>query len=429
MSDIAIRVADLGKQYRIGGPRARYRTIRESVIEATKLPFRRLSSTLRGEGSHADGGTIWALKDVSFEVERGEVVGIIGRNGAGKSTLLKVLSRITEPTEGWAEIHGRVGSLLEVGTGFHPELTGRENIYLSGTVLGMRRGEIDRRFDEIVAFSGVEQFLDTPLKHYSSGMQVRLGFAVAAHLEPEILLVDEVLAVGDAEFQKKCLGKMGEVARGGRTVLFVSHNMGAVRRLCSRVLLFHKGHLHHSGEAEQVISNYLVTGAAHDGHVVWAPGISQPGVIDFHLDEILIRDVRGMLTSTVETTSPFTLEIRYRLDSDIQHCRVGVILSTPGGVPVFETYDADDERYTGRRSPGMYVSTCTVPADLLNSGQYIVSVNAGIPPVRSLAYVEGALLVDVRDTGAVGSHLYAARVGVVRPRLHWSVKETESCRT
>jgi lipopolysaccharide transport system ATP-binding protein len=211
MSDVAIRVQGLGKQYRIGGPQARYRTIRESLIEAAKAPFRRLSSALRGEGSGADGDTIWALKDVSFEVERGEVVGVIGRNGAGKSTLLKVLSRITEPTEGWAEIHGRVGSLLEVGTGFHPELTGRENIYLSGAVLGMRREEIDRRFDAIVDFSGVEQFLDTPLKHYSSGMQVRLGFAVAAHLEPEILLVDEVLAVGDAAFQRKCLGKMGEV--------------------------------------------------------------------------------------------------------------------------------------------------------------------------------------------------------------------------
>jgi len=256
VSDVAIRVEGLGKQYRIGGPRARYRTIREAAVEAVRSPFRRLSSALRGEGSGANGETIWALKDVSFEVERGEVVGIIGRNGAGKSTLLKVLSRIAEPTEGWAEIHGRVGSLLEVGTGFHPELTGRENIYLSGAVLGMRRGEIDRRFDEIVDFSGVEQFLDTPLKHYSSGMQVRLGFAVAAHLELEILLVDEVLAVGDAEFQEKCLGKMGEVARGGRTVLFVSHNLDAVAQLTTRALLLDMGKLGKDGGTDAVIRHY-----------------------------------------------------------------------------------------------------------------------------------------------------------------------------
>jgi lipopolysaccharide transport system ATP-binding protein len=257
MSDIAIRVEGLGKQYRIGGPRARYRTIRESVIEAAKAPFRRLSSALRGDGSGADGETIWALKDVSFEVERGEVVGIIGRNGAGKSTLLKVLSRITEPTEGWAEIHGRVGSLLEVGTGFHPELTGRENIYLSGAVLGMRREEIDRRFDEIVAFAEIGKFVDTPVKHYSSGMYVRLAFAVAAHLEPEVLLIDEVLAVGDAAFQRKCLGKMDQVAQEGRTVLFVSHNMAAVSRLCRWAFLLSSGRLVASGASDEVVQRYL----------------------------------------------------------------------------------------------------------------------------------------------------------------------------
>jgi len=257
MSDIAIRVENLSKQYRIGGPQARYKTIRESLTEAVQAPFRRLSSVVRGQSSAVSNETIWALKDVSFEVKRGEVVGIIGRNGAGKSTLLKILSRITEPTEGRAEIHGRVGSLLEVGTGFHPELTGRENITLNGAILGMKRAEIERKFDEIVDFAEIEKFIDTPVKHYSSGMYVRLAFAVAAHLEPEILLVDEVLAVGDAAFQKKCLGKMGDVAREGRTVLFVSHNMAAIEGLCPRVLVLKTGELAYDGANQEGLAYYF----------------------------------------------------------------------------------------------------------------------------------------------------------------------------
>lgn len=242
MSDIAIRVENLGKRYRLGA-RERYKALRDVLAN----PFRRTPPA----------ETIWALRNVSFEIKAGEVVGIIGRNGAGKSTLLKILAQITEPTEGWAEIRGRVGSLLEVGTGFHPELTGRENIYLNGAILGMRKTEIDRKFDEIVAFAEVEKFIDTPVKHYSSGMQMRLAFAVAAHLEPEILLVDEVLAVGDASFQKKCLGKMEVVAKQGRTVLFVSHNMGAVSGLCRRALLLERGNVAVEGATASVIETYL----------------------------------------------------------------------------------------------------------------------------------------------------------------------------
>jgi lipopolysaccharide transport system ATP-binding protein len=256
MSDTAIRAQNLSKQYRIGGPQARYKTIRESLIQAVQAPFRRLASVARGQSSTVSYETIWALKDVSFEVQHGEVVGIIGRNGAGKTTLLKVLSRITEPTEGLAEIHGRVGSLLEVGTGFHPELTGRENIYLNGAILGMKRAEIDRKFDEIVEFAEIEKFLDTPAKHYSSGMYVRLAFAVAAHLEPEILLVDEVLAVGDAAFQKKCLGKMGDVAKEGRTVLLVSHQMNSIRRLSERCIWLDVGRIQMVDSAVNVVSAY-----------------------------------------------------------------------------------------------------------------------------------------------------------------------------
>ena len=254
MNDIAIRVENLGKRYRIGAREKRANTLRERLGNLAASPFDYLRSTLRGPSEEE---IIWALKDVSFEVKQGEVLGIIGRNGAGKTTLLKILSRITEPTEGYAEIHGRVGSLLEVGTGFHPELTGRENIYLNGAILGMKRAEIDRKFDEMVAFAEIEKFMDTPVKHYSSGMYVRLAFAVAAHLEPEILLVDEVLAVGDVAFQKKCLGKMRDVAREGRTVLFVSHNMAAIEVLCSSAMLIENGKNHPIASSKQVIETYL----------------------------------------------------------------------------------------------------------------------------------------------------------------------------
>ena len=239
MSYLAITVEGLGKQYRISALQPQYRTLRDAVAESLLAPFRRASRFLFNHERNSEGGweALWALRDVSFQVARGEVVGIIGSNGAGKSTLLKILSRITRPTEGMADIHGRVGSLLEVGTGFHYELTGRENVFLSAAILGMKKAEIHRRFDEIVAFAGVERFIDTPVKYYSSGMYLRLAFAVAAHLESEILMVDEVLAVGDMHFQKKCLQKMDEVARAGRTVLFVSHNLQAIKTLCTRAIL------------------------------------------------------------------------------------------------------------------------------------------------------------------------------------------------
>ena len=256
MNDIAIQVENLGKRYQIGKSQQRHDTLRDALMAGLRAPWGRLRRNGRHRNDDAED-TIWALKHVSFEVKRGEVVGIIGRNGAGKSTLLKMLTRITEPTGGRAVIHGRVGSLLEVGTGFHPELTGRENTYLNGAILGMSKTEIDSKFDEIVDFSGIEKFIDTPVKRYSSGMYVRLAFAVAAHLEPEILLVDEVLAVGDAAFQKKCLGKMGDVAESGRTVLFVSHNMAAIQVLCSRALLFDNGCLAREGTSADVVSYYL----------------------------------------------------------------------------------------------------------------------------------------------------------------------------
>ena len=260
MSDVAIRAEGLSKKYHIGGKQTPYKTLRESLVDTLTGPFKTLGSALRGQPSQSQDDIIWALKDLSFEVKHGEVIGVIGRNGAGKSTLLKILTRITEPTEGLAEIHGRVGSLLEVGTGFHHELTGRENIYLNGAILGMKKAEIERKFDEIVEFSEIERFLDTPVKHYSSGMYVRLAFAVAAHLEPELLLVDEVLAVGDVQFQNKCLGKMNSIAREGRTVLFVSHNMGAMLSLCNRGVLLERGQLVAYSTIEEAVNLYLNSG-------------------------------------------------------------------------------------------------------------------------------------------------------------------------
>jgi homopolymeric O-antigen transport system ATP-binding protein len=261
MSNVAIHVQGLGKRYRLGDKRESYRSLRDTLANTFMSPFRRASQVLSGQpaGHGESNSTIWALKNVSFEVKHGEIVGIIGRNGAGKSTLLKILSRITEPTMGFAEICGRMGSLLEVGTGFHPELTGRENIHLNGAILGMKRAEIRRNFDEIVAFAEVEKFIDTPVKHYSSGMYLRLAFAVAAHLEPEILLVDEVLAVGDATFQKKCLSKMGEVAGKGRTILFVSHNMLAIQSLCTKAMLLEEGSIAIDGSTEQTVMRYLAS--------------------------------------------------------------------------------------------------------------------------------------------------------------------------
>ncbi len=327
MSDIAIRVEGLSKQYRIGGKQERYRTLRDTLTDAVAAPFRRAGRLLRGEATGAAGldQTIWALKDVSFEVKRGEVVGIIGANGAGKSTLLKILSRITEPTEGYADVFGRVGALLEVGTGFHPELTGRENIYLNGAILGMTREEIDRKFDEIVDFAGVEKFIDTPVKHYSSGMGLRLGFAVAAHLDPEILVVDEVLAVGDAAFQKKCLGKMSSVADGGRTVLFVSHNMAAVQNLCGRAIYLREGSLVADDTPDVVIAEYLASRSKAAGRYI-AP--AQPPDRDAYFTRAELITTNGEGSSAIPMGGNFTLELEFKTRREISTPVFSVRLST-----------------------------------------------------------------------------------------------------
>lgn len=305
MSDIAIRAVDLGKEYHIGGPQKQYRRLGDRLVDAVVAPVRRTGKLIRGQGSGAAelDEKIWALQDVNFEIKQGEVVGIIGRNGAGKSTLLKLLSRITEPTHGYADIYGRVGSLLEVGTGFHPELTGRENIYLNGAIIGMRKLEIDRKFDEIVTFAEIDQFIDTPVKHYSSGMYVRLAFAVAAHLETDILLIDEVLAVGDLAFQQKCLGKMGDVAQQGRTVLFVSHNIGLIQTLCQRGIFLDHGGKRVDASAGEAVDAYLLT-LEQMSEIDLSDRTDRKGKGQIWVTKVDILDHQGTQTSVLKAGEP-----------------------------------------------------------------------------------------------------------------------------
>ena len=382
MSDIAIRVENLGKRYRIGAKQERYQRFTETAMDALTAPIRRVRQALQRSSAHMStrsNDIIWALRDVSFEVQRGEVVGIIGRNGAGKSTLLKILSRITEPTTGRVELRGRVGSLLEVGTGFHPELTGRENVYLNGAILGMRREEIGKKFDEIVEFSGVEQFLDTPVKRYSSGMQVRLAFAVAAHLEPEILLIDEVLAVGDAAFQQKCLGKMSEVAGQGRTVLFVSHNMGAVASLCPRAILIADGKIAVTGPSADVITAYLheATSREHDGHVDlrnWSGDRKGDGPMRVTFLET--RQADGRLGSRFAYGEP--VRFRFGVDPVVNDasCIVGISIRDALGRLLLHLTNTDDDAPLDLRDGGSVI-TALLPSNLLNDGVYHVSVWLG----------------------------------------------------
>lgn len=316
MSDIALRAVGLGKMYRIGAEREAYRTLRDTLAKAAKRPIERLRHP--GAATHASE-QLWALRDIDLEVQHGEALGVIGSNGAGKSTLLKVVSRITEPTEGRVEVKGRVASLLEVGSGFHNELTGRENIQLNGAILGMTRAEIKRKFDDIVEFSEIGHFLDTPVKRYSSGMYVRLAFAVAAHLDPEIMIVDEVLAVGDASFQKKCLGKMNEVAHGGRTVLFVSHNMTAIQNLCSRCVWIDEGSIRQSGGAQEVVYSYLGRSAEGpvSGEVDLAHWPHRYGSGEARIVHARLLDEDGVMTTTVQRTRP--MEVRFAFESRCAH--------------------------------------------------------------------------------------------------------------
>jgi lipopolysaccharide transport system ATP-binding protein len=418
-----IRVEHLSKRYRIGLAPKGYRTLSENITYAMGAPIRAIRRVQTPAPEAAD--TIYALNDVSFDVQQGQVLGIIGRNGAGKSTLLKILSRITEPTEGEIWINGRVGSLLEVGTGFHPELTGRENIYLNGAILGMKRGEIASKFEEIVEFSEVGQFIDTPVKRYSSGMYLRLAFAVAAHLEPEILVVDEVLAVGDAEFQRKCLGKMSDVAQQGRTVLFVSHNMSAILRLTQESLVIQKGQLVKRAPSPEAVDFYLSAGHSSDGERTWGMDEIPLDAAPFKPVALRIRDPKGQVVETVRSTDPIMVEFEYELTSPVTGLRVGIYLNTARGEAVFTTFDTDDlamfERFTDRK-PGRYVSRCIIPPDTLNAGRYSLNVNASSYRIRRYFAEEQALEFNVDITGAPGMHWPEPRPGVTRPRLEWKIE-------
>lgn len=423
MGDLAIRVESLSKRYRIGRAETKHDTFVGTMLAWAKTPlenFRRLRRLSHFEAEEADD-IIWALKDVSFEVEHGEVIGIIGHNGAGKSTLLKILSRITDPTGGRAIINGRVSSLLEVGTGFHPELTGRENVYLNGTVLGMTKAEVDLKFDEIVDFSGVEKYIDTPVKWYSSGMKVRLAFSVAAHLEPEVLMIDEVLAVGDVAFQKKCLGKMDDVARGGRTVLFVSHNMGMVRSLCDRSILLENGFITMDGETSTALTHYLAQGGEGGlggGEVVWSEE-QAPGRDEFRLRAVRLTDQAGVVRDTFQADQAIQVEIEYEVKQPMRGMRFVLTLMTQEGEVAFASTD-----HLGHEEHdlGLSRALCTIPPALLNRRVYRLKLHAGIPGVKQLLKPMEVLSFDVIGAAQHGSYYPEQWPGVVAPSLMWSTE-------
>jgi len=427
MAHIAVRVQNLSKEYRLGRP-ATNQMLREALSNAIYAPFHAVGRLLAGQRSR-DRGTLWALRNVSFEVTRGEIVGIIGPNGAGKSTLLKILSRITEPTTGRVEIHGRVGSLLEVGTGFHPELTGRENVYLSGTFLGMKKAEIDRKLDEILAFSEIEKFADTPVKHYSSGMYVRLAFGVAAHLEPEILIVDEVLAVGDAAFQRKCLNKMEDVRQHGRTVLFVSHNMSAVTRLCQRAILIAGGCIQQDGPAPEVTSAYLLSSLKTKAQREWTDLAGAPGDDVVRLRAIRARTTEGAAVEAADIRQPVGIEMTYDVLKP-GYCLVPRYeINNEAGLCVFSTLGLEPEWRTRPRPMGRHVSTAWIPGNFLAEGTLLVTARVFSPdPVRNHFYEPETMafqVVDSLESDAARGGWEGSIPGVVRPLLRWTTTVTD----
>jgi len=376
MSTIAIQVENLSKQYKIGLAQQRHDTLRDQLTAGFKSLFHLNGHrSALGAQRSAPSDTFWALKDISFEVKEGEVVGIIGRNGSGKSTLLKILSRITEPTEGRARIQGRVASLLEVGTGFHPELTGRENIYLNGAILGMKKAEIDRNFDEIVAFSEIEKFIDTPVKRYSTGMYVRLAFAVAAHLEPEILIVDEVLAVGDTAFQKKCLGKMGDVAKGGKTVLFVSHNIAAIQSLCSRCLVLDGGVQKFNGDVKEAISLYVqqFNGAASSCYDLSLRS-DRSGEGGARFTSLSFEDITGTEVSSIPIGSPLRICLKFESKHQVRRPQINITFNTSLGQRLFRLFTLDQAvRLPDLNSNGTVI--CEIPSIPLLPARYYLSIS------------------------------------------------------
>ena len=427
MSEVVIQTNNLGKQYRIGGQKNEFRTLRDSLSDAFVAPFRRASKLLRGQPSGATDmkETLWALRGVSFEIKRGEVVGIIGPNGAGKTTLLKILSRITEPTEGFAEIHGRVGSLLEVGTGFHPELTGRENIYLNGAILGMKKAEIVTKFDEIVDFAEIEKFIDTPVKYYSSGMYVRLAFAVAAHLEPEILLVDEVLAVGDASFQKKCLGKMGDIAGEGRTVLFVSHNMVAVQSLCDRAIWIREGTLAEDGQTNQVVPSYLKTSFSDmTTEQRWDDIDTAPGNNEVRIQRIIAHSASEERGTAFVIDKEIEIGVEFWSLKPDQNLAITLHVTTSEDIVAFSTSSGHNVSLKDEHlDTGLYFTNCRIPANLLNNGRYRVKLLVVKNHTEVVLVIADAVSFEVLDAVDRRGAYFGKRIGVLAPVLTWDLRK------
>jgi lipopolysaccharide transport system ATP-binding protein len=423
MSEIAIHAEGLGKKYQLG---VRKKSFRESFVDLCTAPMRGARRLLTEGAGAPDDAELWALREASFEIRTGEVVGLIGRNGAGKSTLLKILSRITEPTCGWADINGRIGSLLEVGTGFHPELSGRENIFLNGAILGMQRAEIQRKFDEIVDFCQLERFLETPVKHYSSGMYVRLAFAVAAHLEPEILMIDEVLAVGDARFQKKCLNKMEDVAHSGRTVIFVSHNMSAVTRICQRAIFLDEGRVVSSGPVQDIVSDYLLGGSGVTAVREWKDLKSAPGGEFCRLRAVRVRDRAGMTSDTFDIRQPIGIEMEYDVLQGGYHLLPHYLLWNEEGTQILHANDLDPE-WRGRRRPaGRYVTTSWVPGNFFAAGTILVEVAIiALEPFQSQIHEQSVVafqVIDSMDDDTSRGDWAGQTTGIVRPAFEWTTE-------
>jgi len=424
---VAVHAENLGKQYRLGEVVGRP----PSLYEALSKGLAWLTGNRAGRAGHGD--LFWALRDVEFEISQGEVVGVVGGNGAGKSTLLKILSRITTPTEGRVTVFGRLASLLEVGTGFHPELTGRENIYLNGTILGMRRYEIERKFDEIVSFAEIEKFLDTPVKRYSSGMYVRLAFAVAAHLDADILLVDEVLAVGDAAFQRKSLGKMEDVARSGRTVMFVSHNMTAIHQLCQRAMLFEAGRIKSAGPAHDIVQEYLTEGLS-EGTAEWPDRNAAPGNERARIAAVrVLSDAEPR--SVVPIDRPVVFEIDFwLLDDGMRNFCVNLYLRDARDVVVLSSANTDAASlrpmgwFRERHPAGLYRARCEIPANFLGDLRYFVSVYlVSTSPFHTEASAERAVAFTVRDTGSLREPgMEGEWHGVVRTALDWHTERLDA---
>ena len=428
--DLAIKVENISKCYRIGVKEQMHDSIASAMVDFIKSPirnYRNYRSLYRFDhinpgDTESSSDVFWALNDVSFEVKRGEVIGIIGSNGAGKSTILKILSKITDPTNGRAEIRGRVSSLLEVGTGFHPELTGRENVYLNATILGMKKKEVDRKFKHIVDFSGVEKFIDTPVKRYSSGMKVRLAFSVAAHLEPEILIVDEVLSVGDAEFQKKCLIRMEDVGHEGRTVLFVSHNMPAVARLCSRVILLGEGMVKADGPSSHVISAYLQSDTGTTAARNWPNPEKAPGGEVVRLRSVRVCSRDGSIAETVDIREPMKVEMEYDVLKDGYNLLPHFRFVNEDNIAVFDTLD-NDPAWQGPRPKGHYVSTTWIPGNFLSEGTLFVSCHLVTLHPTTVQFSERQVIafsvIDIMDGTTARGTWNGPMDGVVRPLLQW----------